>query len=59
MKDTAMFLIVLVSGPSNPKEKIDVFMQPLVAELNILWETGVIAYDISMKQNFIMRAALM
>ena len=49
MKDTAMFLTVLVPGPSNPKEKIDVFLQPLVAELKMLWETGVVAYDISMK----------
>ena len=31
-----MFLTVLVPGPTNPKEKIDVFLQPLIAELKSL-----------------------
>ena len=45
-------------GPSNPKHKIDVFLQPIVAELEQLWEEGVVTYDISLKQNFHLRAAL-
>ena len=32
-----MFLIVLVPGPRNPKHKLDVFLQPLIAELKELW----------------------
>ncbi|XP_031116582.1 uncharacterized protein LOC116020237 [Ipomoea triloba] len=59
MKADYMFLTVLVPGPKNPKEKIDVFLQPLIAELNQLWEVGVQTYDISKKQNFQMRAALL
>ena len=31
-----MFLTVLVPGPTNPKGKIDVFLQPLIAELKSL-----------------------
>ena len=29
------------SWPENPKEKLDVFLQPLIAELKELWEVGV------------------
>ena len=31
-----MFLTVLVPGPKNPKQKLDVFLQPLIAELKEL-----------------------
>ena len=34
MKDEFIFLIVLCPGPRNPKGRIDVFLQPLIAELN-------------------------
>ncbi|XP_047250067.1 uncharacterized protein LOC124885858 [Capsicum annuum] len=44
--------------PSNPKHKIDVYLQPLIKELTLLWETGVEAFDISKRQNFQLRAAL-
>ena len=59
MKDPYMFLTVIVPGPKSPKQKIDVFLQPLIAELNDLWAEGIPAYDISRKQNFQLRAALM
>ena len=59
MKDEFMFLTILVPGPRNPKSKMDVFLQPLIAELNQLWDQGVRTYDIHRRQNFQMRAALM
>ena len=59
MKEEFMFLTVLVPGPNNPKGKIDVFLQPLIAELKSLWDVGVQTYDICKRQNFQMRAALM
>ena len=59
MKEQFMFLTVLVPGPHNPKDKLDVYLQPLIAELKQLWEVGVSTYDVSKKQNFQMRAALM
>ena len=59
IKDTIMFLTVLMLGPENPKVKLDVFLQPLIAELKYLWDVGVHAYDISLKQNFQLRAGLM
>ncbi|KAK6115444.1 hypothetical protein DH2020_007713 [Rehmannia glutinosa] len=59
MKEQYMFLTVLVPGPRNPKDKLDVYLQPLIAELKHLWEVGAYSYDISKKQNFQMRVALM
>ena len=41
MKEEFIFLTVLVPGPTNPKGKIDVFLQPLIAELKSLWGVGV------------------
>jgi hypothetical protein len=59
MKYEYMFLTAIAHGPRNPKEKLDVFLEPLNAELKKLWKVGVETYDISRKQNFQMRAALM
>ena len=33
MKEEYMFLTVIVPGLKNPKNKLDVFLQPLIAEL--------------------------
>ncbi|KAK7264762.1 hypothetical protein RJT34_32372 [Clitoria ternatea] len=58
MKREVMFLSILVPGPKNPKANIDVFLQPLVEELSQLWDIGVMTYDASLKNNFMMRAVL-
>ena len=52
MKEDYMFLTVIVLGPNNPKHKIDVYLQPLIKELTLLWETGVQAFDISKSKTF-------
>ncbi|KAK8921612.1 hypothetical protein KSP39_PZI020469 [Platanthera zijinensis] len=54
-----MFLSLLVPGPKSPGRSLDVYLQPLIDELKILWDVGVETYDVSKKQNFQMRAALM
>ena len=36
MKDEYMFLTAIVPGPGSPKQRLDVFLQPLIAELNAL-----------------------
>ena len=59
MKEAYMFLFVIVPGHNNPKNKIDAFLQPLIAVLKQLSDVGVQAYDVSWKQNFQMRATLM
>ena len=54
-----MFLTCVIPGPKNPKNKIDVYLQPLVDELKELWDVGVETYDISTGCTFQMKAALM
>nr|XP_033517183.1 uncharacterized protein LOC117281448 [Nicotiana tomentosiformis]XP_033517185.1 uncharacterized protein LOC117281448 [Nicotiana tomentosiformis]XP_033517187.1 uncharacterized protein LOC117281448 [Nicotiana tomentosiformis]XP_033517188.1 uncharacterized protein LOC117281448 [Nicotiana tomentosiformis]XP_033517192.1 uncharacterized protein LOC117281448 [Nicotiana tomentosiformis]XP_033517202.1 uncharacterized protein LOC117281448 [Nicotiana tomentosiformis]XP_033517203.1 uncharacterized prot len=59
MKEAYMFITVIVAGPTNPKQNIDVYLPPLIKELTLLWDEGVEAFDISKKQNFQLRATLM
>ncbi|KAJ8752117.1 hypothetical protein K2173_001792 [Erythroxylum novogranatense] len=59
MKEAYMFLTVIVPGPTNPQQKIDVFLQPLTSELQQLWDYGIQTYDVYKKKNFVLRAALM
>lgn len=59
MKREFLFLTILVPGPAHPKRSLDVYLQPLIHELKMLWAEGVEVYDISARQNFIMRAVLM
>ena len=59
MKREYFFLSVLVPGPRHPKKSIDIYMQPLIEELQSLWSHGAETYDISRKETFTMRAALM
>ena len=54
-----MFLSMVIPGPSSPGRNIDVCLCPLIDELTQLWSSGALTYDISRKQNFVMRAALM
>ncbi|XP_074300289.1 uncharacterized protein LOC141631530 [Silene latifolia] len=54
-----IFLSLIISGPKNPKKNLDIYLQPLVQELKDLWKNGLLTYDVSRKQNFDMRAALL
>ena len=54
-----MFLTVIVLGPKIPKQKLDVYLQSLIAELKSLWLHGVYKYDAWRKQNFVMRASIL
>jgi len=54
-----MFLSTVIFDPSSPDRNIDVCLRPLIDELTQLWSSGALTYDISRKQNFVMRAALM
>lgn len=59
MRREFMFLTILIPGPSDPTRRIDVYLRPLIDELKMLWEDGVVTYDVSLKQNFLMKAAVM
>ena len=59
MKSPYMFLTLICPGPNNPKKNIDVYLQPLIEELKQLWDVGEETYDVSRKEKFTMKAALM
>lgn len=59
MKEKFFILSLLIPGPKSPGNNIDVFLQPLIEELNELWSVGAKTYDASTKDTFQMRAALM
>jgi len=54
-----MFLSIVIPGLSSPSRNIGVCLRPLIDELAQLWSSRALTYDISRKQNFLMRAALM
>lgn len=45
-------LFLLISGEKALRNSIDVFLQPLIEELNKLWKDGVNTYDASNSSNF-------
>ncbi|XP_021846453.2 uncharacterized protein [Spinacia oleracea] len=57
MKSTSFILSLLIPGKQGPGMNIDVYLQPLIHELKLLWE-GVDAFDAYSGKNFKMRAAL-
>ncbi|KAE8732403.1 hypothetical protein F3Y22_tig00002193pilonHSYRG00046 [Hibiscus syriacus] len=52
----ASFEVLL--GPKQPGNKIDVYLAPLIADLKLLWETGMKTYDGYKKEYFNLRAIL-
>ncbi|XP_060208655.1 uncharacterized protein LOC132636024 isoform X1 [Lycium barbarum] len=59
MKQENFILSMLIPGPESPGDAIDVYLQPLIEELNELWETGVETFDASTKKNFTLHASLL
>ncbi|XP_052177584.1 uncharacterized protein LOC127791645 [Diospyros lotus] len=59
MKQPYFILSLLIDGPRAPGDNIDVFLQPLIQELQELWSEGIETYDASRKEMFHMHAALL
>ena len=54
-----MMLSLLISGPQQPGNDIDIYLAPLIEDLKTLWETGVEAYDAYQREVFTLRAVLL
>ena len=52
-------LSLLISGPQQLGNDIDVYLAPLIGDLQTLWEVGVEAYDAYIKEFFNMRTMLL
>ena len=58
MKRKYMMLSMMISGPKQPGNDIDVYLSPLVEDLKVLWVDGVEIFDAFASETFMMRAML-
>ncbi|KAL5578354.1 hypothetical protein UlMin_020053, partial [Ulmus minor] len=59
MKRKFFMLTMLISGPKQPRNDIDVFLAPLVEDLKLPWEEGVECFDGYRNETFNLRATLL
>ncbi|XP_045791642.1 uncharacterized protein LOC123886360 [Trifolium pratense] len=58
MKRKYIMLSMMISGPRQPGNDIDVYLSPLIDDLKVLWEEGVDVFDSYSGEQFNMRAML-
>ncbi|KAL8157226.1 hypothetical protein AgCh_002077 [Apium graveolens] len=58
MKRKYILLCLLISGPTQPENDIDVFLQPLIEDLQKLWH-GKQLYDAYKRESFVLRGILL
>jgi len=58
MKRKYMMLSMMISGPKQPENDIDVYLSPLIEDLRLLWDEGVKVFDAHGNDNFNLRALL-
>jgi Transposase family tnp2 len=58
MKRKYIILSLLISGPKQPGNDIDVYLAPLLEDLNKLWKDRVRIFDAYLKEYFIFRAVI-
>ncbi|KAK4392773.1 hypothetical protein Sango_2055100 [Sesamum angolense] len=54
-----MILTMVILSPSNLKRLIDVYLDPLIEELQNLWHVSVLTHDNAKNEKFMMHVALM
>ncbi|BFG30193.1 hypothetical protein CerSpe_164670 [Prunus speciosa] len=59
MKRKFMMLTLLISGPKQPENDIDVYLEPLIDDLKSLWDGIRGVYDAHIGEYFTLRAALL
>ncbi|CAI0396796.1 unnamed protein product [Linum tenue] len=59
MKQSSLFLCLLIPGPKSPGANIDIYLEPFIEELIHLWEKGVDTYDAHAKTTFKLHASLL
>ena len=51
-------LSIMIAGPRQPGNDIDVYLTPLIEDLRKVWVEGVDVYDQSVQQTFRLRAMM-
>ncbi|KAJ0463346.1 putative Transposase-associated domain-containing protein [Helianthus annuus] len=59
MKRKYIMMSLLIQGPRQPGNDIDVYLSPLIDDLKTLWSSGVNVYDAYKKEHFQLRAMVM
>ncbi|CAL2238045.1 unnamed protein product [Prunus armeniaca] len=59
MKRKFMILTLLISGPKQPGNDIDIYLEPLIDDLKSLWDGIKGVYDAHIEEYFTLRAALL
>nr|XP_015621188.1 uncharacterized protein LOC4326258 isoform X1 [Oryza sativa Japonica Group]XP_015621190.1 uncharacterized protein LOC4326258 isoform X1 [Oryza sativa Japonica Group]XP_025883272.1 uncharacterized protein LOC4326258 isoform X1 [Oryza sativa Japonica Group]XP_025883275.1 uncharacterized protein LOC4326258 isoform X1 [Oryza sativa Japonica Group] len=59
MKEPFILMPLLIPGKKAPGRDIDVYMRPLIEELNLLFNTGVSTYDAFVGDTFNLRAVVL
>ncbi|XP_024010078.1 uncharacterized protein LOC112085202 [Eutrema salsugineum] len=59
MKKENIMLSLLIPGPYQPGNSIDVYLEPLIDDLQRLWDIGEQTYDAFSKTTFTMKAMLL
>ncbi|MBJ3415111.1 hypothetical protein JGB96_23555, partial [Salmonella enterica subsp. enterica serovar Derby] len=58
MKRKYILISLLIQGPKQPGNDIDVYLAPLLEDLVTLWNEGVQVWDAYKRENFTLRAML-
>ncbi|XP_074305244.1 uncharacterized protein LOC141640293 [Silene latifolia] len=59
MKRKYLMLSLLISGPKEPGNDIDVYLAPLLDDLRTLWDEGIEVFDVYQKSFFNLKAMLL
>ena len=59
LKQSYWMLSMMILGARSPGVSIDVYLQPLIDELKVLWEEGVKAWDAKERKDFDLHAILL
>ncbi|XP_018475621.1 uncharacterized protein LOC108846934 [Raphanus sativus] len=59
MKKENIMLTLLIPGPQQPGNSIDVYLEPLIDDLQHLWSTGELVYDALTRSTFTLRSMLL
>ncbi|GKD31378.1 hypothetical protein Tco_1242156, partial [Tanacetum coccineum] len=58
MKRKYIMMSLLIQGPKQPGNDIDIYLKPLIEDMQDLWSNGVEVYDAYKKETFQMRAMI-
>ena len=56
MKRKYLMLSMLISGPRQPGNDIDIYLAPLIEDQKMMWESSIEVFDAHRNENFKLKA---